>query len=65
MDFKLKGLIVGKFGSQKKFAHEAGIAPEVVSDYVRGYKGWSDVDAKKAEVLLGPEAKKLIKKERS
>lgn len=60
MSFELKGEIIKKYGTQRRFAQAAGIPECEVSNYLRGAKHWTPKHAKKAEKCLGDSAKQLI-----
>ena len=50
--FKLKGRIVEKYGTLKRFAEEMGITSPYVTMLVKGTKPWSMKQKQKAMALL-------------
>ena len=59
MDFKLKGKIVERYGSQRNFSMATGIPEYALSNYIRGVWPWKPEHKKQAEKCL-PEARELL-----
>jgi hypothetical protein len=57
MSYELKGEIVKKYGTQRRFAKAAGIPECELSNYLNKVKPWNPDHAAKARKCLGDSAK--------
>lgn len=57
----LIGLIIAKYGSRKRFAQAAGMAPSSLSMKLRGNTAWSTDEIAKAKELLGFPSEAIVK----
>lgn len=57
----LTGLIIAKYGSRKRYAMAAGMAPSSLSAKLRGNTPWSTNEIATAQELLGFPSEAIVK----